>query len=614
MCGIVGYLGNEPAAPVLLEALGRLEYRGYDSAGLGVVADGALLVRKTVGRVGDLARLVDAPLRSATLGIGHTRWATHGAPQTRNAHPHLDQREAVAVVHNGIVENYRELAAWLVREGYTFRSETDTEVLAHLIGRFAVDGSILDEAVRQALLLVEGAYAIAVVHRACPDQLVVARRGSPLVIGLGRDGGYLVASDESALAGHVEQVLHLDDGSIASLRLGRRHITSLGRERLTPAIESVSVTLEELSRGDHSTFMHKEIWEQPRTIADTLAGRLLVEEGTARLGGLRAVQERLAEAPRILIAACGTSWHAGLIGEYLLENLAGVPVEVDYASEMRYRRLVAEPGTVVLVISQSGETADTLEALRAAKRHGLSTIGVCNVVNSTLARETDAGVYLRAGREVGVASTKAFTSQVTVLTLLALMLGRERGALSPADGRELAQALRQMPALVSEALATEPHAEALAERYGRHEHALFLGRGYNFPVALEGALKLKEISYVHAEGYPAAEMKHGPIALVDDAMPSVVIATNTQDALYRKVLANIAEIKSRRGKVIAIATRGNEAIRGEVDDLIYVPETPDPLSPLVAVIPLQLLAYHIARRRGCDVDRPRNLAKSVTVE
>ncbi len=360
--------------------------------------------------------------------------------------------------------------------------------------------------------------------------------------------------------------------------------------------------------------MHKEIWEQPQTISDAMAGRLLVGEGTARLGGLRGVRDALVATRRILIAACGTSWHAGLIGEYLLENLAGVPVEVDYASELRYRRLATEPGTIVLVISQSGETADTLEALRAAKRHGLATIGICNTVNSSLARETDAGVYLRAGREVGVASTKAFTSQVTVLALLALMLGRERGQISREDGRRLAEALQRLPEWVAEALQTEPLAEAIAQRYMHHDHALFLGRGYNFPVALEGALKLKEISYVHAEGYPAAEMKHGPIALIDEAMPSAVIALNTADALYQKVLANIAEIKSRRGKVIAIATRGNDAIRSQVDDALYVPETPDPLSPLVAVIPLQLLAYHIARRRGCDVDRPRHLAKSVTVE
>jgi len=614
MCGIVGYLGTQVAAPILLEGLARLEYRGYDSAGLAVVADGRLVVRKTAGRVSDLAKLIDQSAPPATLGIAHTRWATHGAPETRNAHPHLDQEEALALVHNGIVENYRELAAWLVRQGHSFRSETDTEVLAHLVGQLVAGGLLPEEAVRQALELVDGACAIAVIDRRFPERLVAARRGSPLIVGTGDDGSYLVASDESALAGWASSIMHLDDGSVVTLQAGRYDVMTLGRQRLTPMMQKVSVTLEEISRGDHPTFMHKEIWEQPQTIADAMAGRLASTDGAVMLGGLDWVRQTLVAAPRLMIAACGTSWHAGLIGEYLLENLAGVPVEVDYASELRSRRMATERGTVCLVISQSGETADTLEALRAAKAHGLTTIGICNTVNSTLARETDAGVYLRAGREIGVASTKAFTSQVTVLVLLTLMLGRERGVISSDEGRGLADALRRLPEWIAEALATEPYVESIAERYMHHDHALFLGRGYSFPVALEGALKLKEISYVHAEGYPAAEMKHGPIALIDEEMPSVVIATNTQDALYQKVLSNIAEIKSRRGKVIAIATRGNEAIRREVDDVVYVPETPDPLSPLVAVIPLQLLAYHIARRRGCDVDRPRNLAKSVTVE
>ncbi len=612
MCGIVGYLGTQVAAPILLEGLARLEYRGYDSAGLAVVADGRLVVRKTAGRVSDLAKLIDQSAPPATLGIAHTRWATHGAPETRNAHPHLDQEEALALVHNGIVENYRELAAWLVRQGHSFRSETDTEVLAHLVGQLVAGGLLPEEAVRQALELVDGACAIAVIDRRFPERLVAARRGSPLIVGTGDDGSYLVASDESALAGWASSIMHLDDGSVVTLQAGRYDVMTLGRQRLTPMMQKVSVTLEEISRGDHPTFMHKEIWEQPQTIADAMAGRLASTDGAVMLGGLDWVRQTLVAAPRLMIAACGTSWHAGLIGEYLLENLAGVPVEVDYASELRSRRMATERGTVCLVISQSGETADTLEALRAAKAHGLTTIGICNTVNSTLARETDAGVYLRAGREIGVASTKAFTTQLAALVLLAMVLAKLRGRLAAERERELIASLRHLPAALQQVLGVEPAIQAWAKHFASKQHALFLGRGIHYPIAMEGALKLKEISYIHAEAYPAGELKHGPLALVDRDMPVVAIAPN--DALLEKLKSNLQEVRARGGELYVVADQGSHVAEGDALHVVRLTGHAGLLSPILHTVPLQLLAYHTALLRGTDVDKPRNLAKSVTVE
>ncbi len=610
MCGIVAYIGERQAVPVLLDGLRRLEYRGYDSAGIALVAEGRVLVEKRAGKISELASHLEGLGLEGTLGIGHTRWATHGEPNDQNAHPHIDCAGEIAVIHNGIVENYAALKTELQAKGHRFVTDTDTEALAHLIEEYYGEDGDLDEAVRAALLQVQGTYGIAVVSRREPDLLVVARKGSPLVIGLG-EGEYFVASDPSALVPYTQRVMYLDDGEVANIRRSGLTVKTLRDETVEKKTVELGLDLERIEKGGYPHFMLKEIMEQPTTIRDSMRGRLLPEEGTAVLGGIQHEIPSLLYARRMLITACGTSWHAALIGEYLIEEFVRTPVEVEYASEFRYRDPVIDRDTVVWAISQSGETADTLAAVREAKRKGAKVFGICNVVGSSIARETDAGVYLHAGPEIGVASTKAFTSQVTVLTLLSLLLGRMR-SLSAAQGREMVAELLALPEKVQRALETSEQVLEIAELYQDARNFLYLGRGYNFPVALEGALKLKEISYIHAEGYPAAEMKHGPIALIDENMPVVFIAT--RDATYEKIISNIKEVKARRGRVIAVATEGDEEITKHVDHVLYVPETPHFLNPIVSIIPLQLLAYHIAVLRGCNVDQPRNLAKSVTVE
>ena len=613
MCGIVGYTGTRQAAPLVLEGLRRLEYRGYDSAGLAVVNGGRLEVLKAPGKIAVLEKqLALAPPQGHTA-IAHTRWATHGAPNQVNAHPHTDCGGLVALVHNGIIENATALRTALTQRGHVFRSETDTEVLAHLVEDRLAKGGVLADAVVGALHQVEGTYGIAVVSAREPDTIVAARRGSPLLVALG-SGENFVASDASAVLAHTRSVVYLDDGEIAVVRPTEYRILDLaaGEGEKEKVVTQVEWDLATIERGGHAHFMLKEILEQPESLQNTLRGRLLEEEGTVRFGGLNISDEELMRVQRIVITACGTSWHAGLIGEYMIEELARIPTEVEYASEFRYRNPMVDERTLVVGISQSGETADTLAALREAKRRGARTLGLVNVVGSTIAREVDGGIYLHAGPEIGVASTKAFTSQIAALALLTLKLGRLR-AVSLLQGRELVRELTRLPERVRQVLtATAPEVERLAERLMRATNVLYLGRGYNFPVALEGALKLKEISYIHAEGYPAAEMKHGPIALIDDLMPVVFIAP--RDAVYQKVVSNVEEVKARGGKVIAIVTQGDTALARLADHRVEIPETPDLLTPVLSVLPLQLLAYHIAVRRGCNVDQPRNLAKSVTVE
>jgi glucosamine--fructose-6-phosphate aminotransferase (isomerizing) len=610
MCGIVGYIGGRQAVPILLEGLKRLEYRGYDSAGIAVVAEGRVLVEKKAGKISDLIAHLQGRDLPGTVGIGHTRWATHGEPNDTNAHPHVDCTGEIALIHNGIIENYAALKAELIAKGHRFRTETDTEALAHLIEEFYRRNGSLEESVRSALLQVQGTFGIAVISRREPDLLVAARRGSPLVLGLG-EREYFLASDPNALVPFTQHVMYLDDDEVAVVRKDGLLVKTLRDVTVEKKAVELGLDLERIEKGGYPHVMLKEIMEQPETIQDSMRGRLLPEEGTARLGGIQHEIPSLLYARRMLFTACGTSWHAALIGEYLIEEFVRTPVEVEYASEFRYRDPVIDRDTVVWAISQSGETADTLAAIREAKRKGAKVFGICNVVGSSIARETDAGIYLHAGPEIGVASTKAFTSQVTVLTLLALLLGRMR-SLSAAQGREMVAHLQALPSKVRRALANSDQVKEIAELYKNSRNFLYLGRGYNFPVALEGALKLKEISYIHAEGYPAAEMKHGPIALIDENMPVVFIAT--RDATYDKILNNIQEVKARRGRVIAVATEGDTEITRYVDHVLYVPETPHFLNPIVSIIPLQLLAYHIAVLRGCNVDQPRNLAKSVTVE
>jgi glucosamine--fructose-6-phosphate aminotransferase (isomerizing) len=618
MCGIVGYIGASEAQPILLDGLRRLEYRGYDSAGIAVQRDGEIEVRKAAGKIAVLEQgLTRDPLRG-TCGIGHTRWATHGAPTTINAHPHCAESGHVALVHNGIVENYEILRAKLGELGREFHTETDTEVLCHLIDE-VYDGD-LEHAVAAALTRVEGAFGIAVIDSRDPDKIVIARRGSPLLIGVGEDGKgeTFVASDVAAVLEHTRKVVYLDDGEMAVLRRDGHEIHSLSEygptgnlNRVEREVRHIDWDLERIEKGGFDHFMLKEIFEQPATIQDAMRGRLLEDDGSARLGGLRFLDEVLDRVERIVFMACGTSWHAALVGEYMLEDIARIPVEVEYASEFRYRRPIVTENTLVIAISQSGETADTLAAMREAKSQGAPVMGIVNVVGSSIARESDGGVYIHSGPEIGVASTKAFTGQLTVLALFTLLLARKRG-MSLLDGRNMVAALQNLPAAVERALDLDSEIAEIAHDYHRHANALYLGRGYNFPVALEGALKLKEISYVHAEGYPAAEMKHGPIALIDENMPVVFIAPS--DSVYPKIASNIEEVKARGGRVIAIVTEGNHDLDGKVDHVIAVPATIDSLQPLLTVIPLQLLAYHIALVRGCDVDMPRNLAKSVTVE
>ncbi len=608
MCGIVGYVGHRAAAPLLLDGLARLEYRGYDSAGLATLHDGRLAVEKVVGRISALQKKLEAGVPEGTLGLAHTRWATHGEPSDRNAHPHTDCSGAIAVVHNGIVENASVLREWLERHGHEFRSETDTEVLAHLIEEFLQES--LPEAVTAALREVDGAYGIAVIAERSPGVLVAARRGSPLLVGLGEDE-HFVASDVAALLEHTREVVYLDDGEMAVARADGLVITDMRAARVDKTVSTVDWDLGTIERGGYPHFMLKEIMEQPEAIRNTLRGRLLEDSGTAKLDGLNLPGHQLLRIDRIVLTACGTSWHSALIGEYMLEELARIPVEVEYASEFRYRDPVLNSRTLVVGISQSGETADTLAALREAKERGARTLGIVNAVGSTIAREVEGGIYLHAGPEIGVASTKAFTCQVVALALLTLRLGRLR-TMSKGQGQALVEALLGLPELVARALERAPDVEAIADSFLQAQNALYLGRGYNFPVALEGALKLKEISYVHAEGYPAAEMKHGPIALIDDRMPVVCIAP--QDAVYQKIVSNVEEVRARRGRVLAVVTDGDTRLANLAEHVFPIPKTVDPLTPVLSVLPLQLFAYYAAIRRGCDVDRPRNLAKSVTVE
>jgi glucosamine--fructose-6-phosphate aminotransferase (isomerizing) len=610
MCGIVGYAGKRPAAALVLEGLKRLEYRGYDSAGIAVVADGRLEVHKAAGKIGVLEKQLGSQLPPGTTAIAHTRWATHGVPNTANAHPHTDCGGTLALAHNGIIENAGALRTALAQRGHVFRSDTDTEVLAHLIEDLYARLATLEEAVAAALAQVEGTYGIAVIATRQPDTVVAARHGSPLLVAIG-EGEHWVASDASAVLAHTRSVVYLDDGEIAVVRPGDYRILDLAAVEKEKTVTRVEWDLATIERGGYAHFMLKEIMEQPDSLHDTLRGRLLEEEGAVRLGGLNLTDEALQKIQRIVITACGTSWHAGLIGEYMIEELARIPVEVEYASEFRYRNPIVDEHTLVVGISQSGETADTLAALREAKRRGARTLGVVNVVGSTIAREVDGGIYLHAGPEIGVASTKAFTSQIAALALLTLKLGRLR-SLSILQGRDVVRALLKLPRQVHDVLAKAPEVERLAERLTRATNVLYLGRGYNFPAALEGALKLKEISYIHAEGYPAAEMKHGPIALIDDLMPVIFIAP--RDAVYQKVLSNVEEVKARGGRVIAVVTEGDRGLAKLADSVLEIPETLDLLTPVLSVLPLQLLAYYIAVRRGCNVDQPRHLAKSVTVE
>jgi len=608
MCGIIGYVGDKPAVPILMEGLKRMEYRGYDSSGMALMEPGGLLFEKSAGKINRLeAALVDREFVS-TLGIAHTRWATHGEPTDINAHPHLDCKERIALVHNGIIENYAPLKEFLQKRGHVFRTDTDTEILCHLVEEH-YEGDLV-EAVRLALRQVDGTYGIAVMCTDSPGEIVAARLGSPLVIGRGKNENF-VASDVSAILSHTNQVVYLEDREMAVIRQNDFEVTTVENVKVSPKIQEVEWKLEQIEKSGFAHFMLKEIFEQPVTIKNAMRGRLDWEQATARLNGVKKHLDELGRVNRIIITACGTSWHAAIIGEYMIEAQARIPVEVEYASEFRYRSPIIQPGTLVFVISQSGETADTLAAMREAQRKGATVLGICNVVGSTVARESDGGVYIHAGPEIGVASTKAFTSQVTVLSLLSLMLARMRD-MSYEHGLDVLHELAQIPDKVQRVLDKNDEIKALANRFSRSDNFLYLGRGYNFPVALEGALKLKEISYIHAEGYPAAEMKHGPIALIDERMPVVVIAL--QDSVHEKVLSNIQEIKARKGVILAVATEGDERIHDYVDHVITVPETLEPLTPLLSIIPLQLLAYHMAVLRGCDVDQPRNLAKSVTVE
>jgi glucosamine--fructose-6-phosphate aminotransferase (isomerizing) len=619
MCGIVGYVGQKQAAPIILEGLRRLEYRGYDSAGMAILDGGALRVRKKKGKIGEgLAKFLQTRPVQGTFGIGHTRWATHGPPSDENSHPHLDQSGRLAIVHNGVIENYDRLKQRLAGAGHTFHSSTDSEVLAHLIGEHhdklkgAGNASLegFTQAVVNALREVIGTYGIAVLSADFPGVLVGARRGSPLIVGVGQSENFL-ASDVTAMVAHTRQVVYLSDYDVVTLTADQFDVTNLGSDTAKVQISQIEFSAEAADRGGYAHYMLKEIFEQPATVQNALRGRLDLEEATAKFGGLNMTMAELRSFDQIVITACGTSWHAALVGEYLIEEFAHIPVEVEYASEFRYRNAPIEKNTLVLAITQSGETADTLAGLREARRRGHKVLAICNVVGSTIAREADGGIYLHAGPEIGVASTKAFTSQVTTLVLFALLMGRLR-MLPVRRGLEILRALEAIPAQIEDTLRQNETIQGIARKYAAARNFFFLGRLHNFPVALEGALKLKEISYIHAEGYPAAEMKHGPIALIDDQTPSVVIIPS--DSMYEKTFSNLEVVRARQGPVIAIATEGNSQIARQADQVICVPATLDPLFPLLAVIPLQLLAYYIAVERGCDVDKPRNLAKSVTVE
>jgi glucosamine--fructose-6-phosphate aminotransferase (isomerizing) len=623
MCGIIGYVGKKAASPILLEGLRRLEYRGYDSAGVALVCGGNLLVRKKKGKIGEgLARLLKSEPVEGTLGIGHTRWATHGPPSDKNSHPQLDQSGKIAIVHNGVIENYDALKQRLLKAGHTFKSDTDTEVLAHLIGdyyqkreignRKSEIGNELTQAVCDALREVIGTYGLAVVCADQPDTIVGARRGSPLIIGIGAGENFL-ASDANAFVGaaHTKKAVYLNDYDVATITSERFDVLNLGTDTANVQISNLELSQEDAVRGKHAHFMLKEIYEQPQTVTNALRGRVDNEGATARFGGLNLTAAELRSIDRVVIAASGTSWHAALVGEYLIEELAQIPVEVEFAHEFCYRNAPLEKNTVLLVLSQSGETADTLAALREAKRRGHKALAIVNVVGSTIARESDGGIYMHAGPEIGVASTKAFVSTLTILSLLAVHLGRLRN-LSARRALEIMRALEAVPKQLESILAQNNAFKKLAKKYAKAEDFFFLGRGYTFPLALEGALKLKEISYIHAEGYSAAEMKHGPIALIDPKTPTVFLVP--QDSMYDKTMANLAMIRARKGPIIALATEGDKQIGKVADDVIYLPKALELIYPILATVPLQLFAYHIAVARGCDVDKPRNLAKSVTVE
>lgn len=612
MCGIVGYIGHREAYPILIKGLQRLEYRGYDSAGVALLNNG-LNVYKCKGKVSDLIKHVGDSNTSSKIGIGHTRWATHGEPNDRNAHPHYSNSGDMVIIHNGIIENYSSIKAELIKRGHTFNSDTDTEVLIHLIEEIKLTENVnLFDAVRLALNQVVGAYAIVIMDKNTPTELVAAKKGSPMVIGIG-ENEFFIASDATPIVEYTKNVVYLEDEEIALVSLGKSlKLVNIKNRPITPAIQQLSIQLEAIEKGGFPHFMLKEIFEQPKSIKDSLRGRLRLDEGLVSLGGISDYMNRILNAERIIIIGCGTSWHAGLVGEYLIEDLARIPVEVEYASEFRYRNPIISEKDVVLAISQSGETADTLAALELAKSKGALILGICNVVGSSIARTTHAGSYTHAGPEIGVASTKAFTAQVTVLTLMALSLGHKKGTINLARYHQLIAELAAIPEKVEAVLKTDSQVKIISDIFQNARNFLYLGRGYSFPVALEGALKLKEISYIHAEGYPAAEMKHGPIALIDEEMPVVVIATKGSN--YEKVVSNIQEVKARKGKIIAIVTEGDETVKSMADFAIEIPETDDALVPLIATIPLQLLSYHIAVLRGCNVDQPRNLAKSVTVE
>ena len=612
MCGIVAYIGEKEAYPLLIKGLKRLEYRGYDSAGVALL-NGDVNIYKKKGKVQELVNHAQGAKKKGTLGIGHTRWATHGAPDDLNAHPHVSGDGRLALVHNGIIENYALLKKALEKGGHVFHSETDTEVLVHLIEEIQNrDNLPLEEAVRIALTRVVGAYAIVVLDKNDPNKLVAARKASPLVIGIG-DNEFFLASDATPIVEHTKRVIYLNDEEIAVVhRSGSYDIRTINNEVQAPFVHELDMKIEMLEKGGYDYFMLKEIHEQPTTISDCMRGRLNADDGWIMLGGLEEHVNRITKAKRIIIAACGTSWHAGLIAEYLIEDLARLPVEVEYASVLRYRNPIITEDDVVIAISQSGETADTLAALELAKEKGALIYGIVNVVGSSIARITDAGSYIHAGPEIGVASTKAFTGQVTLLTMMALSLAQKRGTISTSYFQQLLNEMANIPKKIEKVLESNKKIEYIAQEIKDKPNALYLGRGYNFPIALEGALKLKEISYIHAEGYPAAEMKHGPIALIDEEMPVIVIATNK--SAYDKIASNIQEVKARKGLVIAVVTEGDEVISQIADYTIEIPDTEEPFTPLLSVIPLQLLSYHIALMRNCNVDQPRNLAKSVTVE
>ena len=610
MCGIVGYVGTKNCLPILIEGLKRLEYRGYDSAGIGIINKNKFEIVKKKGKVTFLEDAVDKLNLSSNFGIAHTRWATHGQPNEINAHPHANKDNSLMLVHNGIIENYDVLKKALIKDGYQFESETDTEVIVHLIDKYINKKNSFVNSVRFALSEVEGTYGLAIAYSKEPDRIIAAKKGSPLILGIG-DNENFIASDVNALVSHTSRVVYLEDGEIVEVFKDHFIAKNIDDEDVQKNIVQVSTELNEISRGEYSHFMLKEIMEQPNSVKNSFRGRLLFEEGISKLGGLQGFEDRIANSQRILICACGTSWHAGLVGEYMLEQFAGIPVEVEYASEFRYRNPIITANDTAIFISQSGETADTLAAMKEAKRRGALVLGVCNVVGSSIARESEAGVYIHAGPEIGVASTKAFTSQIVVLALITILIARKRH-LSLIDGQNILRELDKIPDKIREILSLNSYIENIADEFVNAKNFLYLGRGYNFPVALEGALKMKEISYIHAEGYPAAEMKHGPIALIDENMPTVFIAP--QDSVYDKVISNIQEVKARKGKVLAIACNGDNNIDSLVDYSIKIPDTIRMFMPILTSIPLQLLAYHVAVKKGLNVDQPRNLAKSVTVE